>query len=80
LSSAALKFGKKESKVYLFDWGTTSYIVAFELPRFFQFNFGEVEHFLSNYCMTYINDSNLNLDSLYFTYIENFNKVGAVMF
>lgn len=75
LSKSALKYAEKTDTHYVYDWGRTSFIVVYELPKLFNINFGEVLRYLVNYCSLYIQDNNLTDSVVYPTFVENYNKV-----
>lgn len=74
LSRSALKYAEKTDTHYLYSWGTTSYIVAYELPKLFPVNPGELLRFMVVYCSGYIKDNNLTDDSMYALYLEHAKK------
>jgi hypothetical protein len=76
LSKSALKYAEKNDTHYSWDWGTTSYIVVFELPNFFNtIVFGEILRFLVNYCKPYMVENDLNDSVIYHKFLENSKKV-----
>lgn len=74
LSKSALKYAEKTDTHYYWDWGKTSYIVVFELPRLFNIPFGEVLRFLVNFCMPYMKENDLNDSVIYTKFMDNYNK------
>lgn len=75
LSRSALKYAEKTDTHYLYNWGTTSYIVVFELPQLFNLHIGELLRFMVVYCMDYLRENSLTDDVMYNRYVENTKKV-----
>lgn len=74
LSKSALKYAEQVGNYYDFIWGRSSYIVAFELPKLFNFQFLEVMRYLISYCNRYVVENNLTDSVMFPTYVANMNK------
>lgn len=74
LSSSALKYANKTDTHYLWDWGTTSYIVVYELPSLFNIAFPEVMRFLINYCLDYLKENKITDSVIYTRFLDNSKK------
>ena len=74
LSESALKYATKSNTHYSWDWGTTAFIVVFELPALFELQFGELLRYLINFCKPYMEENKLTDNVIYVRYMDNCNK------
>jgi hypothetical protein len=74
LSKSALKYAEKTDTHYLYDWGRTSFISVFELPKLFNIAFPEVLRFMVNYCLPYMQENELTDAVIYTKFMDNYKK------
>lgn len=73
LSTSAKKRSKLIKDDYVFD-NKMSFIVFYELPMFFNFDFMFIMRGLINYCVDYLEENNINDSNIYINYMSNRNK------
>lgn len=74
LTKEALNTAHYVNGAYLWDWGTTSYVVAFELPRLFRFTGGAVVNNILTHCNGYILNRGIAPTQVYPVFLANLNK------
>lgn len=74
LSESALKYAEKIDNYYYWNWGKTSTIVVYELPRLFSGTFFEVIRPLNEHCSDYMKENRLCYETCYNNFYKNFNK------
>lgn len=74
LTKTALKYADKTHTHYLWEWGKSSFVVVYELPQFFNINFGELLRYLVNYCISYMKEEDLNDSIIYTKFMDNYKK------
>lgn len=74
LSPSALKYAEEDKSYYYFSWGTTSYLVVYEIPSLFNANFLEVIRALMVYAKPYVIENKLSDEVIYRVYQENLAK------
>jgi len=74
LSHSALKMGRFSNGEYIFDSNSSSFVVFYELPMLFNFDFMFIMRGLINYCLDYLKENNINDSNIYIKYMDNMKK------
>lgn len=75
LTKECLKYSDMQTKTH-YEWSLedTGYIVAYELPVFFQFDLYDLSNKMYLYCTDYLRDRNISVDDFSVVFNKNMKK------